>query len=387
VRHTLFITNDFPPRPGGIQTFVHEIVRQFDPETVSVLTSQWNGSADFDRKQNFEVVRANTKLMLPTLETMRLARDLIIKNNVKQVVFGAAAPLALLAKPIRKLGVEKIISFTHGHETGWAKTPITKQLLHRIGNNVDVLTYLTDYTRKGISKGISSEASLKMRQLLPAVDPGLFSPENKAKGFELRKQVGFGDRPTILSVSRLMQRKGHDLLISALPELKKRIPNIGLLIVGDGPHRQQLEKLVVKLNLSQDVYFTGKVLFADLPAWYAAGDVFAMPCRTRKAGWDVEGLGIVYLEASATGIPVIAGDSGGAPEAVAEGKSGFVVSGIKQEQLIDRVVTLFSNPELLIEMGNYGRQWVLDEWTWDKPFTRLQALLAGKDPDLQKVHQ
>ena len=143
----------------------------------------------------------------------------------------------------------------------------------------------------------------------------------------------------------------------------------------------------MKLNLSQDVYFTGKVLFADLPAWYAAGDVFAMPCRTRKAGWDVEGLGIVYLEASATGIPVIAGDSGGAPEAVAEGKSGFVVSGIKQEQLIDRVVTLFSNPELLIEMGNFGRQWVLDEWTWDKPFTRLQALLAGKDPDLQKVHQ
>jgi len=383
VSNTLFITNDFPPRPGGIQTFVHEIVRQFDPNSVSVLTSEWNGSNEFDQKQQFEVVRANKKLLLPTPETLNLARNLILKNNVDQVIFGAAAPLALLAKPIRELGVSKIISFTHGHETGWAKTPITSQLLKKIGNDVDVLTYLTEFTKKGIAKGISTESELKMRQLLPAVNPDLFTPKNKDRGNELRKAVGFAERPTILSVSRLMARKGHDLLITALPEIKKLIPNVALLIVGDGPHRNQLEKLVQKLDLTKDVHFTGKVLFSDLPAWYAAGDVFAMPCRTRKAGWDVEGLGIVYLEASATGIPVIAGDSGGAPEAVLDGKSGFVVSGTDPSQLIDRIVTLFSNPALIDQMGSFGRQWVLDEWTWQKPFNRLQALLAGKDPDLE----
>lgn len=379
--HTLFITNDFPPRPGGIQTFVYELVRQFPSSEVTVLSSTWEGAQQFDEEHEFEVVRAKTQVLLPTRQTLALARKIIVAKKVKTVIFGASAPLGLLASSLRKLGVTRIIAFTHGHEAGWAKTPITKQALKKIGNEVDVLTYLTQYTKGQISKGLSKKAVANMRQLLPAVDPQFFNPGNQVRGGSLREDIGFATRPTIVSVSRLMARKGHDLLIKSLPELKKQIPGIALLIVGDGPYREHLEKLVTQLDLELDVHFTGKVAYKDLPAWYGAGDVFAMPCRTRTAGWDVEGLGIVYLEASSTGLPVIAGDSGGAPEAVVHDKSGFVVSGNDSQQLIDRLVQLFKDEKLRTEMGNFGRQWVLDNWTWDKPYGRLQNLIAGIDPD------
>ena len=292
--HTLFITNDFPPRPGGIQTFVYELVRQFPSSGVSVLSSTWEGAEQFDQRHNFDVVRADTKVLLPTPGTLSLARKIVVAKNVKTVIFGAAAPLALLAKPLRALGVTRIIAFTHGHEAGWAKTPGTKQALKKIGNDVDVLTYLTQYTKQEISKGLSDNSVASMRQLLPAVDPHFFNPGNQLEGSRLREKIGFANRPTIVSVSRLMARKGHDELIKAMPELKERIPGIALLIVGDGSYRNNLEKLITKLDLELDVYLTGKVPYLELPAWYGAGDVFAMPCRTRKAGWDVEGLGVVY---------------------------------------------------------------------------------------------
>lgn len=379
--NTLFITNDFPPRPGGIQTFVYELARKFDPSQVTVLSSNWEGASEFDLNEKFEIVRANTKLLLPTKSTLKLAKKIIQEKEISTVIFGASAPLGLLAKSIRKLGVSRIIAFTHGHEAGWAKTPITKQLLRKIGNEVDLLTYLTSYTKKEISKGLSPEVVLKMRQLLPAVDPNLFNPTNLILGAKLRDEIGFANRPTIVSISRLMARKGFDELIKAMPVLKEQIPGIALVIVGDGKDRQNLENLVSNLDLELDVHFAGKVAHKDLPAWYGVGDIFVMPCRTRLSGWDVEGLGIVYLEASATGLAVIAGDSGGAPEAVVKGQTGFVVNGTNQAEITNRIIELFENPKLREELGINGRQWVLDNWTWDKPFARLQKIIAGLDPD------
>ena len=146
--------------------------------------------------------------------------------------------------------------------------------------------------------------------------------------------------------------------------------------MGEGPYRNKLEKFVSQLSLEQDVHFTGKVPFADLPKWYAVGDIFAMPCRTRSAGWDVEGLGIVYLEASATGLPVIAGDSGGAPEAVESDQSGYVVSGTNQDELVNRIVQLLADAQLRDQMGQFGRNWVQTNWTWENTFAKLNALIS-----------
>lgn len=374
---TLFITNDFPPRPGGIQTFVYEIVARFNPESVVVLASDWANSNEFDTGLDYKVVRAKSKVLLPTKKTLSLAAQLIAEHNIDQVVFGASAPLGLLAKPLRKLGIKKIIAFTHGHEVGWAKTPLTKSLLRRIAKDVDSLTYLTAYTKAGILKGLPKNTESKMYQLLPGVDTQLFNPSNKVAGAQIRADLGFADRPTIVSVSRLMARKGHDQLIKAIPEISKSIPGVALVIVGDGKYRKSLQKLVRKLKLTNDVYFSGKVPYADLPNWYAIGDVFAMPCRTRMANWDVEGLGIVYLEASATGLPVVAGDSGGAPEAVIPGKTGYVVGGRDSKMLIKQLIALLSDENLRVELGQNGRDWVCKDWTWDQAYQEVQSLLSN----------
>lgn len=378
---TLVITNDFPPRPGGIQTFGYEMVKRFEPSSVTVLTSSWEGCAQFDAAQDFEIVRADTETLLPTRKTLRLARSLVLSGNVTRVLFGAAAPLGLLAAPLRELGVEHIVSMTQGHETGWAITPGTKQALRKIGNDSDTLTYISGYTKAKIAKALSPTAASHMRAVVPGVDVEEFHPRNKLQGNKLRAELGWENRPVIVCVSRLMARKGQDSLIAALPEVAKQIPGVALLIVGDGPYRPNLEKKVADLDLAKDVHFTGKVSQFELANWYATGDVFAMPCRTRVGGWDVEGLGIVFLEGSATGLPVIVGDSGGARDAVVDGETGFLVDGTNQVELVERLVQVLSNPELAKSLGDAGRKWVESDWTWQRSFNRLNSLLHGQDPD------
>ncbi len=379
--NTLVITNDFPPRPGGIQTFGYELVRRFDPTQVSVLTSSWDGATEFDAAQKFMTVRAKTKTLLPDKRTLAMAREIIVANNVTRVLFGAAAPLGLLAPSFRKLGVKNIVGMTQGHEVGWAMTPGMKQALRKIGNDVDYLTYISEYTHQKISRALSPSAALNMRRVVPGVNTTEFSPTNLTAGSALRSSIGWVNRPVIICVSRLMTRKGQDQIIQALPQVLKVVPLASLIIVGDGPYRKHLEKLTADLGLRDNVHFTGKVDQAQLANWYAAGDVFAMPCRTRVGGWDVEGLGIVFLEASATGLPVIVGNSGGAVDAVLDGETGFLVNGNNLSEIGDRLIELLADQDLAKRLGSAGRNWVTQEWTWEHSFKRLESLLSGIDPD------
>ena len=379
---TLVITNDFPPRPGGIQTFGYEIVRRFEPDSVTVLTSDWDGAAEFDAAQEFKVIRADTQTLLPSKTTLSMAREIVVAENITRVLFGAAAPLGLLAAPLRKLGVKNIVGMTQGHETGWAMTPGTRQALRKIGNDTDYLTYISEYTHKKIAKALSPDAAARMRRIVPGVDITEFAPANSASGNQLRSDLGWLDRPVIVCVSRLMARKGQDELIRALPQVHQTIPKASLIIVGEGPYRKDLERLITKLGLSEFVHLTGKVSQRELSNWYAAGDIFAMPCRTRMGGWDVEGLGIVFLEGSATGLPVIVGDSGGAIDAVVDGETGFLVNGNDTNDIASRIAFLFANPSVAKRMGEAGRTWVTQEWDWDQNFKKLDGLLSGQDfPD------
>ena len=376
---TLVITNDFPPRPGGIQTFGYEIVRRFEPGSVTVLTSDWEGAAEFDAAQDFKVIRANTKTLLPSKSTLAMAREIVVSENITRVLFGAAAPLGLLASPLRKLGVKNIVGMTQGHETGWAITPGTRQALRKIGNNTDYLTYISEYTHQKIAKALTPQAAARMRRLVPGVNITEFSPANSSSGNELRAELGWTDRPVIVCVSRLMARKGQDELIRALPMVQLTSPKASLIIVGEGPYRKDLESLIKKYGLEKFVHLTGKVSQNDLSKWYAAGDIFAMPCRTRMGGWDVEGLGIVFLEGSATGLPVVVGDSGGAIDAVLDGETGYLVDGSNTNEIAQRISYLISNPDVAKKMGEAGRNWVTQEWTWDQNFKRLDGLLSGVD--------
>ncbi|MER8043231.1 glycosyltransferase family 4 protein [Streptomyces sp. NPDC094032] len=377
---TLIVTNDFPPRPGGIQAFLHNMALRLDPDRIVVYASTWKRSregieatAAFDAEQPFTVVRDRTTMLLPTPRVTARATALLREHGCESVWFGAAAPLGLMAPALRRAGARRLVATTHGHEAGWAQLPASRQLLRRIGEGTDTITYLGEYTRSRIAAALTPAAAARMVQLPPGVDEKTFHPDSG--GAEVRERLGLSDRPVVVCVSRLVPRKGQDTLILAMPEILRRVPDAVLLIVGGGPYEQELRKLAARTGVTGSVRFTGAVPWAELPAHYGAGDVFAMPCRTRRGGLDVEGLGIVYLEASATGLPVVAGDSGGAPDAVLDGETGWVVRGGVPEETADRVATLLLDPELRARMGERGRAWVEERWRWDLLAERLRELL------------
>ncbi|HKA68339.1 MAG TPA: glycosyltransferase family 4 protein [Actinomycetes bacterium] len=372
---TLVVTNDYPPRPGGIQAFVHSLAIRQPPGSVVVYAPAWRGAADYDAKLPFPVVRHPGSLMLPVPAVLRRAGRIAAGHGCDSVLFGAAAPLGLLAPALRRgAGPERFVALTHGHESGWAALPGARQMLRRIGEGVDVVTYLGEYHRARVAAALTPAAAARMVRLAPGVDERVFRPD--CGGAQVRARLGLADRPVVVCVSRLVPRKGQDTLIRALPEIRRRVPDVALVLVGGGPYRGRLLRMVAAADLASHVVLTGSVPWAELPAYFDAGDVFAMPCRTRRGGLDVEGLGIVYLEASATGLPVVAGDSGGAPDAVLEGETGYVVNGRSVSQVAERVSELLLDPDKAAEFGRRGRAWVEQAWRWDVIAARLAELLT-----------
>ncbi|MGH8867313.1 MAG: glycosyltransferase family 4 protein [Actinomycetes bacterium] len=367
------MTNDFPPRPGGIQAFVYALTLRQPPDSVVVYAPAWRGAGRFDEDQPFQVVRHPGSLMLPVPSVLRRARDVARAEGCTAVWFGAAAPLGLLGPALGCSGVERLVATTHGHEAGWAALPGARSMLRRVGEGTDVVTYLGEYTRRRISRALTPAAAGRMVQLTPGVDETMFHPG--AGGAEVRARLGLGGAPVVVCVSRLVPRKGQDTLVRAWPTVLRAEPEARLLLVGGGPSRARLERLVDSVGVRGSVVLTGSVPWTELPAYFDAGDVFAMPCRTRNRGLDVEGLGIVYLEASATGLPVVAGDSGGAPDAVLEGETGYVVDGRSPEAVAHRVGALLADRDLAARMGQRGRAWVEQSWRWDTLAARLTGLL------------
>jgi phosphatidylinositol alpha-1,6-mannosyltransferase len=290
------------------------------------------------------------------------------------VWFGAAAPLALLSPLARDAGANRVIASTHGHEVGWSMLPLARTALRRIGNDTDVVTYISQYTRGRFAAAFGPDAALEL--LAPGVDTDRFEPNSVARA-ELRARYGLGDRPVVVCVSRLVPRKGQDMLIRALPAIRQRVSGATLVIVGGGPYRDDLRKLANGFGVSEHVIFTEGVPYDELPAHHAMADVFAMPCRTRGSGLDVEGLGIVYLEASAMGVPVVAGNSGGAPETVIDGETGLVVDGWDVGAITAAVGDLLADPDRAAAMGRAGREWAVDNWQWRAKAERLSELLEG----------
>ncbi|SIO86335.1 glycosyltransferase family 4 protein [Nocardiopsis sp. JB363] len=371
---TLIITNDFPPRAGGIESYVHELALRRPPGSVVVYSSAPDAADEaadphFDLRQPFPIVRDAAKVLLPTPRVLRRARVIAELEDCDSVLYGAAAPLGLAAAHLRPL---RQVALTHGHETGWTVLPGASSALRRIGDTVDTVTYLGEYTRRRLSRSLSPAATAHMRRLAPGVDTDRFRPD--AGGARVRERLGLGERPVVVCVSRMVPRKGQDTLIRAWPRVLADVPDAVLLLVGDGPYASRLRSVAAGLD---SVRFTGPVRAEDLPAHYDAGDVFAMPCRTRRAGLDVEGLGMVYLEASATGLPVVAGASGGAPDAVLEGETGHVVDGSLPGPAARAIIRLLKDRDRAALMGARGREWVSREWSWDRTLHRLDGLLRG----------
>ena len=370
---TLVVTNDFPPRQGGIQTFVAALLATRPAGSLVVYASDSPGSAEHDAGLPYPVVRARTSMLLPTPRATRTAVRLAREHGCDSVVFGAAAPLGLMSPALRRSGVRRLVGITHGHETGWVALPGARALMRRIAGGLDVLTYISDFTHARLAPALGDRT--RMVQLSPGVDAERFHPG--VDGRPVRERYGLGDAPVVVCVSRLVPRKGQDVLVAGWSQVLARHPRARLLLVGGGPLEETLRRRVAQLGLAGSVVLTGGVAPSDLPAHYAAGDVFAMPCRTRRAGLDVEGLGMVFLEAAACGRPVVAGTSGGAPETVREGVTGHVVDPRSPAEVARVVADLLDDPARARAMGAAGRAWVEQRWTWPTIAGTFAALLDG----------
>jgi phosphatidyl-myo-inositol dimannoside synthase len=378
----LLVTNDFPPRRGGIQSYLENLVGELvkaGRHSVVVYAPKWKGDGDYDREARqsdgpVEIVRHPTSLMIPEPSVALRMRRLIAEHDIDTVWFGAAAPLALLSPVARKAGATRVLASTHGHEVGWSMLPVARTALRRIGNDVDVVTFISQYTRSRFAAAFGPDAALE--HLAPGVDTDRFEPNSVARA-QLRVRYGLGDRPVVVCVSRLVPRKGQDMLIRALPAIRQRVPDTALVLVGGGSYADELRSLAEGFGVAEHVIFTKGVPADELPAHHAMADVFAMPCRTRGSGLDVEGLGIVYLEASAMGVPVVAGRSGGAPESVVDGETGLVVDGWDVGAIAAAVGDLLADPDRAAAMGRAGREWVVDNWQWRTKAERLSELISG----------
>jgi phosphatidylinositol alpha-1,6-mannosyltransferase len=361
------ITNDFGPRAGGIETFIIGLIERLPWGSVTIYTSQQGDTRGYDQNwlEQFgvKVIRDRSKVLLPTPRVYRAVKKEVTSKGIEKIFFGAAAPLAIMAGGLRRAGAKEIVALTHGHEVWWAKILPFKWAIGYIGRSVSHLTYLGDFTRIQISRALSQKSISAMVKIAPGIDTTHFAPSKSAK--ELRQRLGLAEKKVIVSVGRLVHRKGQDFLISALPRILEKHPETHILMVGEGPYRKKLEKLASDLGLKNSITFIGRIQYTDLPTYICVGDLFAMPSRSRLAGLEVEGLGIVYLEASACGLPVIAGKSGGAPDAVVEGVTGVTVDGRDSRDIARAAIAMLDDLDQAKAMGARGREWVISNWGWE----------------------
>lgn len=372
----LCITNDFGPRAGGIETFIIGLIERAPFGTFIVYTSQQGDTYSYDQewlnKYGVEVIRDKRKILLPSPRVGRAVRSIVRERGIKKVFFGAAAPLGLLAHSLHRAGITKSVALTHGHEVWWSKLWPFTWAMRRIGSGVDTLTYLGEFTKKAISRPLKESDASAMVRIAPGIDSEHFAPDLTAP--ELKRELDLEGKRVIVSVGRLVHRKGQDTLVEALPQILEEFPDAHLLFVGVGPHLEYIHKRAIQLGVLSHISFVGRVQYSELPRFISVGEIFAMPSRSRLAGLEVEGLGIVYLEASACELPVVGGLSGGAPDAVLEGETGYSVDGLNPKAVAAAINTLLADPELARAMGKRGRQWIIEEWEWRHWSARFNAL-------------
>ena len=368
---TLVVTNDFPPRVGGVQQYVSNLAANLPSDRVAVLAPNWPGAREHDAGLPFAVHRWPARVLLPTTDAKRRVASLVREHDADVVVFGHGFPLPLLGAELERRGTPYVV-LTHGAELWQACIPGIAGAMRRSLERARAITAVSRYTSNAIRASLG--LTRPMIALAPGVDERRFAPTVDGSG--IRGRHGLEDRRLVVSVSRLVPRKGHDVLIQAMADLVLLVPDATLLIAGEGPYRSELERMAGGAPRGS-VRIVGEVSDDDLPAYYAAADVFAMPCRARFGGLEVEGFGIVYLEAAATAKPAIAGRSGGAAEAVVDGETGLLVEPSEPKAVALGMVSLLDDPDRAARYGRAGRSRVEAHFTWTKRADRLAEILAA----------
>jgi phosphatidylinositol alpha-1,6-mannosyltransferase len=371
VPSTLLVTNDFPPRVGGIQRTLEALWRELPPERVGVFCPDWDGAAAYDAGAPFRIFRQPERFLWPTSRIAGRIEDAARAMGAEVLLFGATYPLALLGPRLADRGLP-YLSAAHGFEYWLSIAPGTHALVrHATSRATRVPVLCSAFIARTVRTAVPR--SVPVSVLYPGADVTRFRPDLVTD--DIRDALGVGARPLIVCVSRLVARKGQDTLIRAMPAIRRRVPDAALAIVGGGPGEDRLRAMAAELPAGV-VAFSGQVAEEDLPRYYAAGDVFAMPCRTRLGGLEVEGWGNVFIEAAACGKPVVVGDSGGARESLVDGETGLLVDGTRVETVADAVGSLLADPERARAMGTAGRERVLRAHTWPAIAARLASWLG-----------
>lgn len=372
----LFVTNDFPPKIGGIQTMLWELWRRLDPSTFVVLTTPHPGAEAWDAVQPFRVVRTRERVLLPSPWMVRRVDDLAAEVDADVVLLDPALPVGLLGPRLRApYGV-----VLHGAEvTVPGRLPAASRLLRRVLDGAGLVVAAGGYPLAEAERVASRP--LPSVVVPPGVDTARFVPLDAPARAAARARLGLpAEGRLVVSVSRLVPRKGMDVLIKAAALLAPSRPDLTVAIAGCGRDHERLARLVAATGAP--VRLLGRVDHDDLPDLYACGDVFAMLCRNRWRGLEQEGFGIVFVEAAAAGVPQVAGDSGGAADAVADGETGFVVRHPDDPGAVaDALARLLDEPAARDRMGQAGRERAAASFSYDVLASRLGAALASWEAD------
>jgi phosphatidylinositol alpha-1,6-mannosyltransferase len=373
MRH-LLVTNDFPPKLGGIQSYLWELWRRLDPERFVVLTTSHPEAAAFDDAQPFQVERLDRTQFLPTPAMARLVRDRARAAGVGLVVLDPAVPIGLVGP---RLGIPYGVVLHGAEVTVPGRLPVSRQLLAHVVRHSTCVIAAGTYPAAQAARLLPAALLPPVSVVPPGVDSGRFRPLDPGEVTAARARFGLPlDGPLVVCVSRLVPRKGQDVLVRAAARLAPGHPGLCLAVSGQGRDRDRLARLIG--STGAPVRLLGAVPDADLPALYGCGDVFAMPCRNRWFGLEQEGFGIVFLEAAACGRPQVAGESGGAAEAVVDGETGLVVAHPGDtEEVTAALDGLLSDAGLRSRMGAASRQRAETTFSYDTLADRLDEALAA----------
>jgi phosphatidylinositol alpha-1,6-mannosyltransferase len=371
VKH-LLVTNDFPPKIGGIQSLLWEWWRRLPPDSFAVLTSPYAGAAAFDAEQPFHVERTREPVLLPHPWMVSRINEMALRVGADLIVLDPAIPLGLVG-PSLDLPYDVVL---HGAEvTVPGRLPGTKQSLAYVLRRARHIVAAGSYPAREAER--ATGCSLPITVVPPGVDTERFRPLSDQQRAAARTRFGVPiDAELIVSISRLVPRKGFDTAIRAAAMLRQSRPDLLLAISGGGRDEPRLRNLVAELRAP--VRFLGRVTNDDLPALYGCADVYTMVCRNRWGGLEQEGFGIVFLEAAACEVPQVAGDSGGAEDAVVDGVTGVMVRHTDDPREVARAFErLLDDPALRRSMGTAGRVRAVEEFSYDGLATRLGVALGA----------
>ncbi|MFW6147364.1 MAG: glycosyltransferase family 4 protein [Thermodesulfobacteriota bacterium] len=375
----LLVTPDFPLWDGGISTVSYELTKALNNIGVSttvVTPLQTTGDLHFDRSLSFNVVRlANPKarIIAPYYQRLRLV-SLLLRFRPQGIIACCWFPCGFALAKLKRLIKGPLAIIIHGSELIHYKfrSPFWRRKMYFTLKAADILIPVSRYVEKMlIDLGLPTE---KITVVENGVDPDAFLG-NMSKALA-RQKLGIGDEKVILTVARLVARKGQDIVLRALPKVVERVPNVKYFVVGKGSYEGRLKEIARELHLGSRVVFTGFVPQQDLPRYYWASDIFVMPSRIERDSGDVEGFGITFLEANVCGKPVVAGKSGGVEDAVVHGKTGFLVNPTSEKEISDKIVKLLTDEKLAESIGSQGRARILDEFTWNHIAQRYIRLLG-----------